>query len=176
MIGYEFENILRDNIGYDLETKEAYFLDLDYIKNCAKDFLESDEEQNVENVEIEEVSIATISKGKVKGIDAGTATIVAYILGTAIEEYFDVTVAIPAKTVKLSKKNLTASVGDVIDLNEYLTVSPEENTDTITWTSANESIAVVEDGIVTILGEGKVKITVKAVAGKKSATITIKAE
>jgi len=65
MIGYEFENILRDNIGYDLETKEAYFLDLDYIKNCAKDFLESDEEQNVENVEIEEVSIATISKNEI---------------------------------------------------------------------------------------------------------------
>jgi len=118
-------------------------------------------------------SVATVSKGKVKGIGAGQATITAYIEALGLQADYEVTVAIPAKSVKLSIKKLTAAVGDTFDLTGYLTVTPDDNTDEIIWTTSKSSVATVEDGYVTIVGEGSAKITAKAVAGKKSASVTI---
>ena len=120
-------------------------------------------------------SIATVSsRGLVKGINAGTVIITAYIEGTDIYEEYEVNVSIPAKSVKFSIKNLNATVGDCINLKDYLTISPLENTDELTWSTSKKSVATVEDGSVTIVGKGTVKITAKAIAGKKSAYITIK--
>lgn len=120
-------------------------------------------------------SIVTVtSKGKVTGKCAGSATITAYIEGTDIEETIEISVVIPVKTVKLSKTKMDAEVYDVIDLTEYLTVSPQDHTDVFVWMSSKTSVATVdENGIVTIKGVGKTKITVKAQGGKKSASITI---
>ena len=90
-----------------------------------------------------------------------------------ILEEFEISVVIPAKSVKFSIKKLDARIGNEFDLNEYLTITPEENTDEIIWTSSKESVATVENGYVTIVGTGSVKITAKAVAGNKSTYVTI---
>ena len=119
-------------------------------------------------------SIATITKGKLKGISAGTVTVTAYIEGTDLSESFEVSVVVPAKAVKLATTKLSASVGDTVDLGEAITVTPVDHTDTFVWTSSKESVATVdENGVVTIHGKGTAKITVKAVGGGKSATCTI---
>ncbi len=118
-------------------------------------------------------NVVTVSKGKIKGVNVGEAVVTAYIEGIDVEVDFDVTVVVPASTVKFSIKKITATVGEEFDLNEYLTVSPEENTDEIIWTTSKSSVAVVEDGHVTIVGKGSVKITAKALAGNKSAYVSI---
>ena len=121
-------------------------------------------------------SVVTVSKGKVKGVGAGTTIITAYIKGTDISAEFEVSVVAPIKSLKFSPSSLEAFVGDAIDLNDYIIVTPFEHTDIITWESSDEDVATVEDGIITINGEGKVKITAKALAGGKKATINITAK
>ncbi len=120
-------------------------------------------------------SVATVTdKGKVTAKGDGVAYIRAYIAGTGVEEIFEMHVVVPAKTVKLSSTKLSASVGDVLDLTNLLTVTPEEHTDVIIWASSKTSVATVtEDGVVTIVGTGTAKITVKAVGGNKSASVTV---
>ncbi len=118
--------------------------------------------------------IATVSKGKVKGINAGTATIRAFIAGSDVYKDIEVNVAVPVKKLKLATTKQTLYVDHAFDLSEGMTVEPFGNTDTITWTSSNEDIAIVdEDGVVTPLATGKVKITALAEAGKKKATCTV---
>ena len=118
--------------------------------------------------------IVTVSKGKLKGIGAGTTTITAYIEGTEIYETFEVSVVVPVKSLKFASTKATVYVGNDFDLSEGMVVNPEEHTDVIVWESSNEDIATVDEyGVVTSFATGKVKITAKAVAGKKSASVTI---
>ena len=68
--------------------------------------------------------------------------------------------------------------GETVELTA--TVKPDTATEdkTVTWTSSDEKVATVKDGIVTAVSEGKATIT--ATAGTKSAsceiTVTKKAE
>ena len=84
---------------------------------------------------------------------------------TPSEKTVDVTL------VKLSqtKLNLVAG-GETATLTA--TVNPDNATDkTVTWTSDNEAVATVKDGVVTPVAEGKATITAKA--GNKTATCTV---
>lgn len=65
-----------------------------------------------------------------------------------------------------------ASIGIRTTLTLEATVYPENATDkTVTWSSSDNSVATVEDGVVSAIKEGSVTIT--AMAGEKSATCEI---
>ncbi len=120
---------------------------------------------------------ATIdAKGKLKGIATGEVVVRATAEAgteTAFAEVV-INVCIPATKVVLNIKKATVSAGEKVYLQA--TMSPETNTDTLFWSSSNESVAVVDDeGVVTTLKEGSVKITATSGSGKK-ATCTIKVE
>ncbi len=123
--------------------------------------------------------IASVENGTVTANAAGTATITA----TAGEKTATCTVTVNEKTiaitsVSLDKTEATVVEGETVELTA--TVKPDTATEdkTVTWTSSDEKVATVKDGIVTAVSEGKATIT--AAAGTKSAsceiTVTKKAE
>jgi|GEM_PF-969054 len=117
--------------------------------------------------------IATVSnKGVVKGIKAGTVTITVKTTDGGYEAICEVTVNQPVTSISLDKKTLTVNVGFDGELNA--TVGPESATEkSVVWSSSNESIATVENGVVTGVGKGSATITATTVSGNKKATCKV---
>ena len=67
----------------------------------------------------------------------------------------------PATGITLDKTTAELAEGETLTLTA--TVTPEDATDkTVTWTSSDETVATVVDGVVTALKAGKATITAKA--------------
>ncbi|MDE6649416.1 MAG: Ig-like domain-containing protein [Muribaculaceae bacterium] len=117
-------------------------------------------------------AVATVdSKGIVTGVKAGTAVITA----KAGEKTATCTVTVTAKVIAvtgitLSQTEATIEEGKTATLTA--TVAPENATDkTVTWSSSNEAVATVKDGVVTAVKPGTAVIT--AVAGDETAECTV---
>ena len=77
---------------------------------------------------------------------------------------------VAAEEITLDHAALELQVGESTTLSA--TVMPEDATDkTVTWTSSDEAVATVADGIVTAVAEGTATIT--AEAGERSANCTV---
>lgn len=118
---------------------------------------------------------ATIdAKGKLSAIALGQVTVRAK--AAAGDAYADITitVCIPATKVSLSTTKASMVVGGE-DLQLVATMTPAENTDTLTWSSDKPEIASVDqNGVVTAHNAGKAKITATAGSGKKATcTVTV---
>ncbi len=96
---------------------------------------------------------------------------------TVVPAKKSLTVSIPAATVAVTSVTL-----DVTELALEVpatatltaTVAPEEATDkTVVWTSDNEAVATVADGVVTAVAEGTATITVTTVDGGFTATCIV---
>ena len=122
-----------------------------------------------------DASIAAVdANGKVTFVAAGTATITATATNgtddTADDKTATCEVTINAKkvnveSVKLDQPTLTATVGDAA-VTLTATVTPDDATDkTVKWTSSNESVATVADGVVTFVAAGTATITATAPNG-----------
>ncbi len=71
--------------------------------------------------------------------------------------YCKVTVIQPATDIKLSKTELSLNVGESANL--FANVTPVDASDTnVTWSSSDESIATVENGVVTAISGGVCEI------------------
>lgn len=129
-----------------------------------------------------DTTIATVdATGKVTGESAGTATITATTVDGGKTATCVVTVTdpepviVPVTGVTLDKTTAEVAVNNTVQLTA--TVAPENATDkTVTWTSSDETIATVADGVVTALKAGTVTIT--AASGEATATceVTVKAK
>lgn len=116
--------------------------------------------------------VATVAAGKVKAVNKGTATITVTTT-SGRKASIKVTVKIPAKKVKLSKKKATLKVGKTLKLKA--TKTPANSTDKLTWKTSNKKIATVKNGKVKAKKKGKVTITVKTQSGKTAkCKITVK--
>ncbi len=116
--------------------------------------------------------VATVAAGKVKAVNKGTATITVTTT-SGKKASIKVTVKIPAKKVKLSKKKATLKVGKTLKLKA--TKTPANSTDKLTWKTSNKKIATVKNGKVKAKKKGKVTITVKTQSGKTAkCKITVK--
>ena len=74
--------------------------------------------------------------------------------------------------VSLDEATMELSVGGTGTLNATVTVTPEGvEAPEVTWTSDDESVATVENGVVTAVAEGTAIIT--AEAGGKTATCKV---
>ena len=126
---------------------------------------------------IEGEDIATLdAKGKLTAKGLGEVTVRARAEAGTADAYADVTIniCIPATKVKLNMTKASMIVGGE-DLYLSAEISPEDNTDTLTWSVDKEDIAAVdENGVVTALKAGKVKVTAMTGSGKKATcTVTI---
>ncbi len=115
--------------------------------------------------------IATVVDGKVTAVKEGAVTIAAKAGDkTATCAVVVNKKVIPVTKVTLDRTSLSLAPGETAELKA--TVEPDDATDkTVTWTSSDEAIATVVDGVVTAVSEGTAVIT--ATAGDKSATCQV---
>ena len=116
-------------------------------------------------------SVVTVSKGKVTAVGAGSATItVSENQGLFDPISLNVTVQVPLQSISLGDTML-------LDWNETRAVpvefTPSDTTyRELTWASSDESIATVENGLVTTTGKTGV-VTITATSAKLSAPVTV---
>lgn len=78
---------------------------------------------------------------------------------------------VPATSITLDKTTLTFETGDTQTL--IATVEPSDTTEAVVWSSSNESVATVVDGIVTPLTDGNCTITAKVGDLSASCGVTV---
>jgi uncharacterized protein YjdB len=82
------------------------------------------------------------------------------------------TATVAVTGVTLDKTTAEVEVGKTVTLTA--TVAPENATNkNVTWESSDETVATVEDGVVTGVAEGTANITVTTVDGNKTATCVV---
>ena len=123
-------------------------------------------------------SVATVINGVVTARSVGTAVITVRTNdgGKTATCRVNVTAPTPSTVkvtgVSLSKTSMNLYVGNTSSL--VATVSPSNATNkNITWTSSNNSIATVSNGVVTAKSAGTATITVKTSDGAKTATCKV---
>ena len=122
-------------------------------------------------------NVVTVDNGKVNAIKEGYATITVRTSNNKIAtcEVLVKKPVIEVNEVILNKESISINVGS----NETLTVTinPDDATDkTITWMSSDNSIATVNNGVVTGVKAGTVAIVAKANNNKYgTCTVTVKA-
>ncbi len=123
-------------------------------------------------------NVATVDEnGKVTAVGAGTATITATAAdGSGEFATCEVTVTqISVTGVTLDQTSLTLTEGETGTLTA--TVEPSNATDkSVTWTTSDESVATVANGVVTAVGAGTATITVKTQDGGFTDTCEVTVE
>lgn len=118
------------------------------------------------NMEIAEVS----NNGTVTAKALGTATITATV--GSYTATCEVTVAVPVTGVSLDKATMSLTAGSTGTLTA--TITPENATNkNFTWTSDNEAVVAVSDGVVSAVAAGTANITVTTADGGKTATCVV---
>ena len=79
----------------------------------------------------------------------------------------------PATGVTLDKTTLNLMTGETAVLTAA--AQPENTTDTLTWTTGNEAVATVADGVVTAVGAGSTVITAACGSVKAECAVTVTA-
>lgn len=80
---------------------------------------------------------------------------------------------IPVMGIKLDKTTLSIGIGDKATVSATITPSDATNK-AITWSSANQNIATVEDGVVEAIAAGETTITAKTEDGDFEASVPVK--
>ena len=80
---------------------------------------------------------------------------------------------VPATGVTLDKTTLNLMTGETAVLTAA--AQPENTTDTLTWTTGNEAVATVADGVVTAVGAGSTVITAACGNVKAECAVTVTA-
>lgn len=124
-----------------------------------------------------DTSVATVSNGVVKGIAEGSATITATTVDGGFTASCEVTVFANHVTgITLSKSKVEVGTGGSVEVKAYIT--PDNASDkTVIWSSADESIATVdENGVITGVteGTGRTTVTAKTVDGAFTASCVVK--
>lgn len=114
---------------------------------------------------------ATISaNGKLKAVSAGKVVVRAKAIVGTEDAFADIVINVCVPATKVTLNTTTAKMalgGESLQLSAA--ISPQNNTDTLTWSSSNEEVATVdENGVVTAHKSGKTKITVTTGSGKKA--------
>ena len=116
-------------------------------------------------------SVATVKNGVVTAVGEGTATITA--TAGSVSATCTVTVsAIPATGISLDQTSLTLKQYATETLTA--TITPENTTDKLTWSSSDVKVATVTDGVVKGIAPGVATIT--ATVGAFSATCEVTVE
>ena len=119
--------------------------------------------------------VVTVVDGVVTAVGAGTATITVITQDGGFEAECAVTVkaaTVNVESVSLNITEKTLEIGGTVTLKA--TISPENATNkNVTWSTSNDKVATVKDGVVTAIGAGTATITVTTEGGGKTATCEI---
>ena len=156
-----------------IEVKDAAFL---MVTNSKGDYL-NDEGSNPFTLTAAQLDKLLINKD-IPFTPANSASKVAYLsimdamAGTTYELYIELTrEAVPATGVTLNETALSLRPTEKATL--AATVAPENTTDTLVWTSSNDAVATVKNGVVTAVKEGKATITAACGNAKAECVVTV---
>ena len=156
-----------------IEVKDAAFL---MVTNSKGGYL-NDEGSNPFTLTAAQLDKLLISKD-IPFTPANSASKVAYLsimdvmAGTTYELYIELTrEAVPATGVTLSETALSLHPTEKATLTAA--VAPENTTDTLVWTSSNDAVATVKDGVVTAKSEGTATITAACGSAKAECVVTV---
>jgi uncharacterized protein YjdB len=129
--------------------------------------------------ESSDTDVVTVENGVVTAKALGTATItVTSVADSNIKVTCNVIVTsaeVAVTGISLDQASLSVEAGKTATIKA--TITPEEATNkAITWTSSNESVAKVENGVVTAVGEGTAIITATSAANgdiKDTCSVTV---
>ena len=127
-----------------------------------------------------DTNVATVDgEGVVTAIAEGTTTITATATGYSTDgkkiflpdsKSYVVTVVKKVTSITLNETKLIKKFGDAA-VTLTATMDPDDATDkTVAWTSSNESVATVTDGVVNFIAAGTATITVTATNGTEDTT------
>ena len=156
-----------------IEVKDAAFL---MVTNSKGGYL-NDEGSNPFTLTAAQLDKLLISKD-IPFTPANSASKVAYLsimdamAGTTYELYIELTrEAVPATGVTLSETALSLHPTEKATLTAA--VAPENTTDTLVWTSSNDVVATVKNGVVTAKSEGTATITAACGSAKAECVVTV---
>ncbi len=157
-------------------TGESNTISIGQTSQLNVEYMPSD--TNVKNVTFtsNHENIATVSNdGLITGVAQGSATITATAEAASgtINASFNVTVTpVLVTSVSLDTDSTTVKAGKTVTL--VATIYPSNATNkNITWSSSNNAIATVSNGVVTGIAAGNATITVTTADGNKTATCTV---
>lgn len=182
------ENGLAEEVTINQTGREAIQVESISLDKTELEITEGDKEtlvatvlpENADNKNViwssSNAEIATVEDGVVTAIKEGETTITAKTEDGGKTAECKVTVkakVYPVESVSLDKTTTEITEGETITLTA--TIKPENATNKkVIWSSSNEEIATVEDGVVTAIKEGEVTITAKTEDGGKTATCAVK--
>ena len=117
-------------------------------------------------------SVATVDRGVVKAVSAGTATISVTTEDGGKKASCSVTVIVPVTGISLDRTSLDLLDGASATLIATIYPSDASNK-TVRWSSSNPSVATVKNGTVTACNPGSCIITVTTDDGSYSATCSV---
>ena len=110
-----------------------------------------------------DASVANVSNGVVTSIGYGRCNITArcgMFSDTCAINVEEQTNSIPCESVAISASSYSFdTVGKQVTLSA--TINPTNTTDSVYWSSTNNSVAIVSNGVVTAIGQGECLITVQ---------------
>lgn len=163
------ERIELDKSDITIQKGKTIFL-------TAKVFPENADDKNISWTSSDE-SIVSVSQGKLIAVSEGTANITAET-SNGITAICKVTVTVPEESIKLSQTSLTIEKGKTKSISAK--VLPENSSDkSIIWTSSDENVAVVSDGVIMAVSGGTADITAASANGLTASchvTVTVPAE
>lgn len=140
--------------NYEVIEAESVMLLLTFTANG------KDADFSLLTFESDNENVATVdAEGKVTGISVGTAKITATYMDKKVEA--TVTVTMNPKRVVLSEDFLALLKGTsaTVTATAYIETTEDENAELV-WTSANPTIATVENGTITAVSGGETTISV----------------
>ena len=122
-----------------------------------------------------DAKVATVANGVVTAVASGKATITAKTEEGEFTATCAVTVTTPVTGVTLDKTELTLTEGDTETL--AATVAPADaDNKKVVWSTSDDKVATVANGVVTAVAPGTATITVKTEEGDFSATCAVTVE
>ncbi len=109
-------------------------------------------------------AVVTVNRGVLTGVGVGTAN-VTVATASGFTASCKVTVIIPAESVTLDRQQLQLYRGESTRLTA--TMLPADTTDSLTWSSSNQKVVTVENGMITAVGAGEAVVTARADSGKQ---------
>lgn len=117
--------------------------------------------------------VAVVENGEIVAVGSGSCEITALIDGFA--QRISVTVKSSVKSLSLAPEAMSLYIGETSKITAKM--NPPGESRTIDWSSSNESVATVDDdGVVTAVGEGTVRITARVDDLRETVDVNVRSE
>lgn len=121
-------------------------------------------------------AVATVDEnGIVTGVNGGSVTIYAKSTDGQVSASCDVSVTVSLQGISIDQESISLIKGQSAQLNPIFVPADATNKD-VEWSSANNNIVTVKDGVIIGVGVGATIITVVSLDGNQSATCLVNVE